>query len=97
MRDAYSELHEVPIVVSYSIGATNNALGIFINDKSGNIVGGAYLNHALDMPTGDSASTKLKYVIGSFNDNNSGKKKADEIKIATVVYQKFPDVHSPIL
>ena len=45
------------------------------------------------MPTGDDDATKLKDVIGSFNDNNSDKKKSYEIQIATVVYQNFPNVH----
>ena len=49
------------------------------------------------MPAGDDVDTKLQDVIDSFNDNNSGKNKAYEIKITTVVYQNVPNVHSPML
>ena len=61
--------------------------------KSGNIVGGDYPNHALDVPMSDDAATKLQDIIDSFNDNNSNKKKAYEIKLATFVYQNFPNGH----
>ena len=49
------------------------------------------------MPTGNDAATKLRDDIDSFNDNNSGKNKACEIKLATVVYQNVPHGHSSML
>ena len=55
------------------------------------IVVGGYPNHSLDVPTVDDAANKLWDIIDSFNDNNSGKKKAYEIKTATVVYQNVPN------
>ena len=97
MRDKYSALKEGPIVLSYSIDVTNNTFGLFIYEKSGKIVGGDYLNHALDVPMGDDAATKLQDIIDSSYDKNSGKKKAYEIKLATVVYPKIPRGHSPML
>ena len=46
---------------------------------------GSYPNHALDVPTGDDAATKLRDIIDYFNDKNSGKNKAYEIKLTTFV------------
>ena len=74
MRDSYSALKECPIVLSYSIYTTKNALGIFTNKKNVKIVGGYYLNNALDVPTGDDSATKIRDVIDSLNDKNNGKK-----------------------
>ena len=54
---------------------------------------GSYPNHALDVPTGDDAATKLRDIIDSFNDKNSGKNKAYEIKLTAVVYQNVPNDH----
>ena len=97
MREKYSALKEGPINVSYSIDATKNNFGLFIYKKSGKIVGGAYPNHALDVPMGENAANKLQYIIDSFNYKNSGKKRAYEIKLASVVYQNVPNGHSPML
>ena len=55
------------------------------------IVVGGYPNHSLDVPTVDDAANKLWDIIDSFNDNNSVKKKAFEIKIATVDYHNVPN------
>ena len=70
---------------------------MFIYKKSESIVGGAYTNHALDVPTGEQDANKLRDIIHAFNDKNSGKNKAYEIKLATVVYKNVPDGHSPML
>ena len=74
VMDNYSSLKEGPIVLSYSIDATKNSLGLFIYDKSGNIVGGAYPDHYLDVPPGDGAATKPRDIIDYFNEKNSAKK-----------------------
>ena len=43
---------------------------------------------------GDDAATKLQDIIYSFNDKNSGKKKAYEIKLATFFIKMFlMDIH----
>ena len=63
---------------------------MFIYRKTREIVGGAYPNHALNIPTGDDDDNKLREIIDSFNDKNSGKKKDYKIKPETVVYQKCP-------
>ena len=49
------------------------------------------------MPKGDGDDTKLQYIIDSFNENNSDKNKAYEVKLTTVVYQNSPNGHSPML
>ena len=97
MRDNYSALKKGPIVISQSIDAIKISLGLLIYKKSGKIVGGAYRNHDLDVPTGDDTATKLRDIIDSFNGNNIGKNNAYEIKRATVVYPNFPNGHSPML
>ena len=40
---------------------------MLIYRKSGNIVGGVYPNHDLDVPMSDDAATKLQDIIDSFN------------------------------
>ena len=97
MRDKCSALKEGPIVLSYSIDVTKNSLGLFIYEKSGKIVGGAYPNHSLDAPMGDDAANKLQDIIDYLRDKNSGKKKAYEIKPTTVFYKNVPNGHSPML
>ena len=62
-----------------------------IYKKSGMIFVGGYPNHSLDVLTVYDSAAKLWDNIDSFNDNNSGKKKAYEIKIATVVYHNVPN------
>ena len=64
---------------------------MLIYKKSGNIVCGAYPNHALDAHMGDDAATKLQDIIDYFNDKNSNKKKAYEIKLATFFNQNVPN------
>ena len=86
-------MKEGPIVVSYSVDATKNSLGLFIYDKSGNIVGGAYPDHYLDVPPGDGAATKPRDIIDYFNEKNSAKNNSYEIKLVTVVYKNVPNVH----
>ena len=89
MRDNYSILKEGPIVLSYSIDSTKNALVLFIYKKSGKIVGGYYPNHSIDVPTGDDAATKLQDIIDSFNDKNSVKRRPMKLNSQLLFIKMF--------
>lgn len=80
---------------SYSIDGTAVVQGLFAHPESGKLVGGAYPNHAITLP--DDHSDVLE-IMDQFNEKKSGvrKKKADEIKIATIVMQGTIDGESPL-
>ena len=70
--------------VSYSIDATAVATGLYIHAPSNTLVGGAYPHHSLDVPP---SGNDLRRLIDTFDKEKGSRKKASEVKLATVVLQ----------